>query len=65
MLSQLRLVPVAVGDDHLSGTALPDARTNRREHIGQRACAREIDPRPSAGIVQMAVGETRDDRAAV
>ena len=60
LLFELRLVPVAVRDDDVAGSALLDPRGHRREHVAQRARARQIDARSAARAVQVVVGEARE-----
>ena len=62
LLAQLRLVPVAVGDDDLPGLTVLHARGDGREHVGQRACPRQVDAGSAAAVMQVIVGQTGDDR---
>src|SRR5262245_29557644 len=64
MLFELRLVPVAVADDDVAGTALLHAGGDRGENVGDRSRARQIDAGSAAGIVQVTVGEAGNDRLA-
>src|SRR5258708_3684328 len=64
LLSQLRLVPVAVRDDQLAGRGALGARLDRGEQLGHAAYLREIDARTAARVVQVSVHQSRDHRAA-
>ena len=65
VLLQLRLVPVAVRDDDVAGTALLHARGDGGEDVGEAARGGEIDAGPAARVVQVTVGEPGDHRLAV
>ena len=58
---ELRLVPVAVGGDHLAGTGLLDARGDRRQQVVHRPDAGEIDAGAAARVVQVIVRKAGND----
>ena len=62
---QLRLVPVAVGKNHVAGLRLPDARVDGRRHVSQRACPRQIDAGTATCAMQVVVHQPRDDGVAL
>ena len=54
-------MPVAVADDHVACLTARDALGDRREHVGERARAREVDAWSAAGVVQVIVGQSGND----
>jgi hypothetical protein len=64
LLAQLRLVPVAVADDDVAGLAVRDAGFDGGQDIGDRPRAREVDAGSTAGVVDVAVRQTGNDRLA-
>ena len=63
LLGELRLVPVGVGDHDSAGCGLAHRRRDGRQHLGQRARAGQVHPRPAAARVEVVVGQPRHDRA--
>src|SRR5436190_623280 len=53
---ELRLVPIAVGDDDVARPRGHHARGDRREHVGNASRVREVHAGTAAGVVQMIVG---------
>ena len=63
MLSELRFVPVAVGDDHVARRCAANLRGDRCEHLRQRSRARQVDAGTAARIVEVIVGQARNHGA--
>ncbi len=64
LLFQLRLVPVAVGKDHVAGLRLLDASADGRVDVSERARPGQVDPGPTTRTMQVVVHESRDDGVA-
>ena len=64
LLLDLRFVPVAVCDDEIVGLALFDPRGDSGQQFVHGANARQIDARTTASVVQVAVLESGNNRAA-
>ena len=63
LLFELRLVPVAVGDDHLVGSRPFHTFTNRRDDLVEGSSAREVHARAAPRAVEVPVGQTWHDQA--
>jgi hypothetical protein len=62
---ELRLVPVAVGHDHVARRALRDPVRDGSKHVSYRPGPRQIDARTAARIVEVIVGKSGNDRASL
>ena len=62
LLLQLSFVPVAVGDDHVAGIGHLSSGRDGGRHVGERSRARQVDPRTSAGAMQVVVHQARQQR---